>query len=332
MMLLCAMGGRVQATDLAASAAATAALAAAAPASEAPVAAATPVAPAGTDNSPAAAMSASTPAASTPAPPPAAATSPAAAPLAGTAAASAAPAVPNADYHLGPGDMVRISVFGYADLGIDTRISESGNLGYPFIGQIPVGGMSVSQAEQLIARKLVEAAIVKQPQVSMLVLQYESQKISVMGQVAKPGQYPLEKASRLLDVLAEAGGALNETAADEATLLQKDGKKLTIDLRALFDGDLSQNPSVGGGDTLFVPRAAQFYIQGEVQRAGVYRLQRNMSVSQAIAAGGGLTRRGSTSRIEVQRRDDKGRVVSSSVKNSDLVRADDVLVVKESLF
>ena len=243
-----------------------------------------------------------------------------------------APHATNADYRLGPGDVVRISISGYPDMGVEARVSESGKLSYPFIGQIPVGGLSTSQAEALIAQRLVEAAIVKQPQVSLLVMQFESQKVAVLGQVVKPGQYALEKTSHLIDALALAGGTLNESAADEATLLRKEGSKLSVDLKALFEGDTRQNPLITGGDTLFVPRAPQFYIRGEVQRAGVYKLERNMTVSQAVAAGGGLTQRGSASRIDLQRRDAQGQTQDYSAKPSDLVAADDVLVVKESLF
>lgn len=237
-----------------------------------------------------------------------------------------------ADYLIGSGDLLRISVFGYPDLGIDSRVSESGNISYPFIGQLAVGGLSAAQAEDLIATKLKEAAIVKQPQVSLLVVDYQSQKIAVMGQVVKPGQYPLDKSSKVIDALAEAGGTVTGLAADEATLLRKDGSKQVIDLKALFDGDPVQNPAVLGGDTLFVPKAPQFYIQGEVQKPGVYRLERGMTVSQAISAGGGLTQRGSARRVLAKRRDEAGKEQTGSIKGSDPVAADDVLIVKESLF
>jgi len=247
-------------------------------------------------------------------------------------AAPAALRAADTDYRLGPGDLLRISVFGYPDLGIDTRVSETGNISYPFIGQIAVGGLSTAQAENLIATRLKDGAIVKMPQVSLLVVDYQSQKVAVLGQVAKPGQYPLDKSSRVIDALAEAGGPVTGLAADSATLLRKDGSKQLIDLIALFNGDATQNPAVIGGDTLFVPKAPQFYIQGEVQRPGVYKLERNMTVSQAIAAGGGLTTRGSSHRISCKRRDENGVVQTGSIKSSDPVLADDVLIIKESLF
>jgi polysaccharide export outer membrane protein len=135
-----------------------------------------------------------------------------------------------------------------------------------------------------------------------------------------------------MDLLAEAGGVANATAADQATLLRADGSKRAIDLFALFEGDPEQNSIVAAGDTIYVPRAAQFYVYGEVQRPGTYRLERNMTVSQAISAGGGLTPRGTERRATVKRRNEQGKETRIGVKGSDLLQPDDVLVIKESLF
>jgi polysaccharide export outer membrane protein len=136
----------------------------------------------------------------------------------------------------------------------------------------------------------------------------------------------------VIDLLAEAGGVINAVAADEATLLRADGSKVSIDLFALFSGDPGQNVPVIGGDTIYVPKAAQFYIYGEVQRPGTYRLERHMTVSQAISMGGGLTPRGTERRATVKRRSPQGKEDKVTVKGSDLLEADDVLQIKESLF
>ncbi len=128
-----------------------------------------------------------------------------------------------------------------------------------------------------------------------------------MGEVAKPGQYALTHPRRVLDLLAEAGGVVTGLAADEATLVRADGSKLEIDLYELFRGALDRNVPLAPGDTLYVPRAAQFYIYGQVQRPGAYRLERRMTVSQGISAGGGLTPRGTERRATVKRRRPAGR-------------------------
>jgi polysaccharide export outer membrane protein len=135
-----------------------------------------------------------------------------------------------------------------------------------------------------------------------------------------------------LDALAQAGGVINIIAADDATLIRKDGAKVPIDLIAMFSGDPTQNPAVAAGDTVYVPRAPQFYVYGQVQRPGVYRLERRMTVSQAISAGGGLTPKGSERWLVVKRRDAAGKERKVSVSSSDFLQPDDVLLVKESLF
>lgn len=244
----------------------------------------------------------------------------------GTAAAA------DSDYRLGPGDLLRISVFGSPDLSAELRVSESGNITYPLIGGLEVAGRSPAQVEAMISAHLVEGGFLRDPQVSVLVLEYRSQQVAVLGHVVKPGQYSLQSASTLLSLLAEAGGPVNEEAGDFATVVRKDGTKTEVDLAALFNGDPRQNLSIQGGDTIFVPRAPQFYIYGEVQKPGRYRLERNMTVSRAISAGGGLTARGSERRVVVKRRNDKGEEKQFSVAGSDLVQPDDVLLVKEGFF
>ncbi len=199
--------------------------------------------------------------------------------LVGSAAtgAFAAPASAPGDYRLGAGDLLHITVSGYTEMITDVRVSESGSITYPFIGEVKAANLSTQQLEGIISKRLGDGGFIKDAQVTVLVSEYQGQKISVMGQVAKPGQYPLTSSAKVLDLLAAAGGAVPLAAADQATLIRKDGTKATIDLQSLFEGDPTQNPTVSGGDTIYVPRAPQFYIYGEVQKPGMYRLERNMT-------------------------------------------------------
>jgi polysaccharide export outer membrane protein len=238
----------------------------------------------------------------------------------------------DADYRLGAGDLVRVNVFGSPELSGEVRVSESGFITYPLIGQVQVGGKTPAQVEGQLVAQFTQGGYLRNPQVSVLVVEYRSQKVSVLGHVTKPGQYSLQSASRVLDMLAEAGGPVNEEAADNATLMRKDGSKATIDLTALFSGDPAQNHAVSGGDTIYVPRAPQFYVYGEVQKPGMYKLERGMTVSRAISAGGGLTSRGSERRVVIKRRDKQGKEQLYSARGSDVLQADDVLMVKEGLF
>ena len=252
--------------------------------------------------------------------------------LAATVPATAAIGNAAGDYRLGPGDLLHITVSGYAEMMTDVRVSQTGNITYPFIGEVRVANLSTQDVETIIAKKLSDGGFIRQPQVTVLVAEYQGQKISVMGQVAKPGQYPLTSRVKVMDLLAEAGGTVPLTAADEATLLRKDGSKVVIDLQSLFDGDPAQNLPVGDGDTIYVPKAPQFYIYGEVQKPGMYRLERNMTVSRAISAGGGLTPKGSERRAVVKRRDAKGKEHTISVDSSTSLMPDDVIFIKQSWF
>lgn len=236
------------------------------------------------------------------------------------------------DYRVGAGDLLKILVFDHDELSVDVRVSQTGNITFPLVGQVPVAGLSARDTELLLARRLMEGGFVKQPQISVLVSEYQSQKVSVMGQVTKPGQYPLDASKRVMDVLALAGGVLNDTAADEATLVRADGSRAVIDLQKLFDGEPALNLPIQDGDTVFVAHASQFYIYGQVQHPGQYKLPRNTTISQAIAIGGGLMPRGTQRGAVVKRVDAKGKEHKVSVKDADVLQPNDVLLIKASMF
>lgn len=236
------------------------------------------------------------------------------------------------DYVLGSGDLLKIAAFGYPDLTTEVRVSQSGNITFPLVGQLWVDKMSTRKVETLITSRLATGGFITNAQVSVLVVEYQSQKVSVMGQVTKPGQYFLDRSTKVLDLLAKAGGLVNGIAGDQAYLIRHDGSRQDIDLDHMFEGDPKHNPQVTDGDTINVPRAPRFYIYGQVQKPGDYRLERNMTVSRAISAGGGLTLRGSERRVIVKRRDAAGKERSVSIKGPEQLQPDDVVYVKESLF
>ncbi len=239
------------------------------------------------------------------------------------------------DYLLGPGDVVRITVYDHPDLTTDARIAEAGNIQYPLLGDVNVRGRTAAEAAEQIGKLLDSGGFVKQPQVSIMVSQYRSQQISLLGYVSRPGKYPIEQASTLIDLIALAGG-VSPTAGDTAVLMRSDDPSHTrreIDLAKLFEkGDAAQNPEVSNGDVIYVPREPRFYIYGEIQRAGAYRIERGMTVMQALSVAGGLTLRGTDRRLKINRRDGAGELQSVSVKLDDMVRPDDVIYVTESLF
>jgi polysaccharide export outer membrane protein len=238
------------------------------------------------------------------------------------------------EYRLGPGDIVRISVYNNPDLTTEAQITQEGRITFPLIGEVQIGGMDKGQAEQVLARRLGDGGFVVKPQVNVLVLGYKSQQISVLGQVNRPGKYPIEQASTLSDLLAIAGG-IAQTGGDSIVLISKDGKgtKREIDINeALRNGQMEKNFPVRNGDIIFVPRAPLFYIYGEVQRPGAYRLEKDMTVMQALSVGGGLNVRGTERGIRINRHSGEGKVTTLETRMNDLVKENDVIFVKESLF
>jgi polysaccharide export outer membrane protein len=237
------------------------------------------------------------------------------------------------DYRIGAGDLLRISVFGYPDLGGDVRVSQSGNITFPLIGSVPVAGMSPREIETTLSQQLAAGHYIKKSQVTVLVVDYQSQRVTVMGVATNPGQYPLTGTRRVLNILADAGGVVTDLAGSRVVLIHSDGTKMELDLTAMLNGDLSQNPILKGGDVINVPKAPQFYIYGEVQKPGMYKLERNMTVLQAISEGGGLTRRGSERRVVAKRHDERThKDIQVHLRGPDLVQPDDVLMVKEGWF
>lgn len=240
------------------------------------------------------------------------------------------------DYQLGAGDAIRILVFQNPDLTLDSRVSESGTITYPLIGTVQIGGLTISSAEQKIANALKTGGFVQQPQVNIVLVQNRGNQVSVLGLVNRPGRFPLETFNtRVSEMLATAGGTA--ATGDDVVVVSgvRDGKpfRKRIDIPALYIGDGSQSDmTLSGGDTIFVGRAPVYYIYGEVQRPGSFRIERNMTVQQALAQGGGPTIRGSESRLRLHRRGPDGTTSELSPGLTDAIQPDDVLYVREALF
>ncbi len=240
-----------------------------------------------------------------------------------------------ADVPLGAGDVLKVSVYGSPDLALETRVSEAGNITFPLIGQVAVGGLAVAVAEKKIGGMLEAGGFLKKAQVNIIVTVVQSQQVSVLGQVNRPGRYPLEGRRSLVDLLATAGG-ISADGGDTISLLRKRDGKTTRDVVDLIQmirtGELNQDYDLAGNDVVYVERAPRFYIYGEVQRPGMFRLERAMTVVQALSSGGGLSPRGTERGMVIKRRDANGKVQVIDAKQDDLIQPDDVVHVKESLF
>ena len=240
-----------------------------------------------------------------------------------------------AEFVLGPGDGLRISVYGQPDLALETRLSESGSIRFPLLGEVKLMGLEPAAAEARIAGLLDVGGFVRKPHVNIAVTQFNSKQIAVLGQVNRPGRYPADGKHTLTDVIAQAGGIAAD-GGDTVILVQKrDGStsRSSIDLSAMVrGGNLTHNVELMGDDVIYVERAPKFYIDGEVQRPGAYRLEHGTTMAQALAVAGGLSQRGTERGARIKRADADGNLHMVPAAPGDVIRADDVIHIKESLF
>jgi len=240
-----------------------------------------------------------------------------------------------ADVTLGAGDLIKISVYGSPDLGLETRVAEDGSITFPLVGNVAVGGLAVSDAEKKLSGLLTGGGFLRKAEVNIIVTGLQSAQVSVLGQVNRPGRYPLDGRRNVMDLLALAGG-ISPDGGDVVSLIRKRNGATTKESIDIVDmvqnGNLEHNVDMAANDVIYVERAPRIYIYGEVQRPGTFRLERAMTVLQALAEGGGLTPRGTERGIRIKRRGADGKLQIIDAKQDDLLQLDDVVYVRESLF
>jgi polysaccharide export outer membrane protein len=251
----------------------------------------------------------------------------------------------SATYAVGPQDVLTISVWNAPNLSGKVTVEADGTLSLPLIGRITVGGLTLSALEAELRRKL-EPRFLKNPQISVSVEEYHSRRIFVVGEVRTPGIYPLSHEMTLIEALARAGST-TDRARNEAIIVHAPaGATLAgpllptvtgaadvihVALKELQSGGGGQNVVLRDADTIFVPRADNFYVFGQVRNPGAYPLQEATTVLQALSLAGGLTDRGSTRHIRIIRTVG-GKKQDVAVKLDDLVRPDDTVLVPERFF
>jgi polysaccharide biosynthesis/export protein len=237
---------------------------------------------------------------------------------------------------LGPGDAVTIHVYGQPDMDATQYVADDGTIRVALAGVVGVNGLSPAEASERVESALKNGKYLLDPHVTITLAQSRSQRVSVLGEVRTPGRYNIESNTTVFDVLAQAGGGTAD-CADIVYVLRPgpDGAvaRYPVNLKGLAGGTGGvSTPTLKGGDSVFVPRAERFYIYGEVQQPNMYKLEPGMTVVQAIARAGGVTTRGSEKRIELRRRGESGTTTVTRATPADLVRADDVIRVRESIF
>ena len=250
-----------------------------------------------------------------------------------------------ADYVIGPQDVLTINVFDQADLGGKYTVEADGTFSFPLIGRVKAGGMTLRGFEVELKRKLADGFF-RNPQVTVAVETYRSQRVFVMGEVRQPGPVPLTGGMTLIEALARAGSTLPTSSGEVAVVRAASGARgpmvpngdesgteiFRASIRALEAGALSQNIELRDGDTIFVPRAESIYVFGQVKNPGAYALvERDTTVLQALSLAGGVTENGAMNRVKVIRMVN-GEKKELKVRLSELVRPGDTIVVPERYF
>jgi polysaccharide export outer membrane protein len=267
----------------------------------------------------------------------------------GDAAPSPAADADIAEYRIGPHDMLRIAVLQAPELTGQMRVSERGEISLPLLGFLHVGNLTVHELKAKLEDALREKYI-RRPDVTVQVLESQSQMVSVVGAVQRPGVHQIRGTSTLLEVISLAGG-LAEDAGESAIVLRRTARADTagappapieVNLKALMESrDTTLNVQVQAGDVVNVRQAAIVYVIGEVNKPGFFPMQGNnrLTVLRALALGGGLTPQASKGGAVVVRTDqsgarteipvDLGRILNG--RDPDVVLAsEDVLFVPTS--
>jgi polysaccharide export outer membrane protein len=215
-------------------------------------------------------------------------------------------------YRIGPGDVLRVTVYGHEDLNRVSVVSSDGRMPFPLVGEVQAAGLTPTELEASL-RQLLGKDYLVDPQVTVAVQEYRSQKVFVLGEAEKPGTYPLTGRSTLLDVLSQAGGP-NKAAGRQVVVVRfpKSEGPVTpgtagstmfrLNLKKLLDGDASENIVLESGDTIHIPKQTNFFVLGEVKRPGAFALEKDTSALEAITLAGGFTERAAPAVAKVLRR------------------------------
>ena len=257
--------------------------------------------------------------------------------------AATATAQSAADYVIGAQDVLTIQVFDQADLGGKYTVETDGTFSFPLVGRVTAGGLTLRNFEVELKKKLADGYF-RNPQVTVAVEQYRSQRVFVMGEVRAPGPVALTGGMTLIEALARAGSTQPTSSGEVAVVRAPQGAKgplmpnqetgtevFRASIRELESGSMAQNIELRDGDTIFVPRAETAYVFGQVKNPGGYAVQKDTTILQALSLAGGVTENGAMNRVKVVRIVD-GSKKEVKVKLTDIVRAGDTIIVPERYF
>jgi len=243
------------------------------------------------------------------------------------AAPAAAPPVADENYIIGPGDVVDVTLLERTDFNTRAKVGTDGMIQLPYIGAIAAADRTTQTLRDQIRAALIKGGYFSNPNLSVQIASFASRYVTVLAAVGMPALVPIHRAYRLSEVLARVGG-VHENAADYVIIRPAKGETRKLSVKALAIGDLTQDPYVSPGDTIFSPIADMFYISGQVKSPGSYPLLSDMSVRMAIARAGGLTDMGSDKGVKITRDGKKLNKVDIDSK----VAPGDIIVIGERLF
>lgn len=257
-------------------------------------------------------------------------------------------------YTVGPNDVLKIEIFDEKELSREAvRVSGDGYISFPLIGRVRVDGFTTNAIERFIAWKMKEGGFLLDAQVSALITEFGSKRYKVLGAVKKPGIFFLKSSEQILDALSGVEGVDQETAGKELLVLRQqpgsrpgDSTKIVISVeleRLLEGGDTQSNLRLMPDDVVYVPKAAMFYIMGEVKVPGSYKFtKKDITLVEAISTAGGFTPIAARNRTRIVRVDDgREKIITVNVdaitaagrKIDDVrIKPNDIVIVPESFF
>ncbi|MEA3386356.1 MAG: SLBB domain-containing protein [Thermodesulfobacteriota bacterium] len=248
-----------------------------------------------------------------------------------------------ADYEIGPRDVLEIVIWDHDDLKREVHVSRKGEFSFPLIGKVYADGITVAQLEKKIGDELSGRYIID-PQVSITVKEYKNKRVFILGEVETPGEYPLTGETTLVEVLSLAGGPTGDAGSEVIVIRPKNHREnpisleearedeiIDLSLRKLLKGDTSQNVFLEPNDTIYIPHEQYFYVFGEVKKPGRYGMEKGTTVLKAITTAGGVSEKAAINKTRIVR-EQEGSKIQISVKMTDSLEPEDIVMVPESFF
>ncbi len=208
--------------------------------------------------------------------------------------ASAQAEGPPSQYRLQTEDVLRITVWGEPNLTAEHMVDPQGNINMSLLGQVHVEGLTHNELIERLKEGLSEYLV--DPKVQVTLGRFRSPKVHVLGQVHRPGLHEIKLGDKVMEAIAQAGSFTEAAYLEKATLTRKGSEEpISLNLRKLFyDNDMSKNLELKDGDTIYIPKDTtnKYYVLGQVLRPGMYRLEEDVTVIDAITNAGGPTPRG----------------------------------------